>query len=239
MASGSVSPILAFVAGLLSFASPCVLPLVPAFIGHLGGQAVKAEARVVSRWSVVLHGGFFVAGFSLVFVVLGAAASWIGRLLYAYLPVVTKMGGVVIIVFGLHSLGLLKIPLLYRDTRRHYVARPELGYISSALMGFFFGAGWSPCVGPTLGAILTLAMSDATVGRGALLLFVYSLGLGTPFLLLALGLDQATGLLARARRFMRVVNIASGLLLVLLGIMIFDNRLGWLTAWLPQISPGF
>ena len=224
---------LAVAAGLLSFASPCVLPLVPAYIGYLGGQVVTAEGDILSRRVIFLHGLFFVLGFSAIFVALGAAASGIGQLLYAYRLVLMKVGGVVIVIFGLHTLGVLKIPFLYYDTRRHYRPRPKLGYLSSALMGFFFGAGWSPCVGATLGAILTLALSEATVGRGVFLLSGYSMGLGIPFLLMALGIGQAAGILRRMRRAMRVVTIISGLFLIVLGVMVFTDSLSWLARWGP------
>ena len=224
----NISLFVALSAGVLSFVSPCVLPLVPAYLGYLGGQVASAEEGTLSRRATFLHGIFFVLGFSVIFVALGAAASGIGQLLYTYRLALMRVGGVVILVFGLHTLGLLKIPLLYYDTRRHYRPRPELGYLSSVLMGFFFGAGWSPCVGATLGAILTLALNEATVARGALLLFAYSLGLGIPFLLMALGVGQAAGILRRARRAMRAVTIISGLFLILLGLLVFTNNLGWL-----------
>jgi cytochrome c-type biogenesis protein len=236
--SMSVSPLLAFAAGLLSFVSPCVLPLVPAYVGYLGGQATKEGETSTPHWRVLLHGVFFVLGFSTIFVALGAVASGIGRLLFSYKSIVAQIGGVIVVIFGLHTLGLVKIPFLYYDTRRHYHPRPELGYLSSALMGFFFGAGWSPCVGPTLGAILTLALSEATVRQGALLLLVYSMGLGIPFLLIALGIDRASSFLRRACRLMRMVTIASGLFLVILGVLLFTNRLGWFGQWLPLFEPG-
>lgn len=231
-----VSFALAAAGGFLSFVSPCVLPLVPAYLGYLGGQMVTGEGENPSRWRVFLHGLFFVLGFSAIFVALGAAASGIGQLLYAYRPVLMKIGGVVIVIFGLHTLGVLKIPFLYYDTRRQYRPRPELGYLSSALMGFFFGAGWFPCVGATLGAILTLALNEATVGRGALLLFAYSMGLGVPFLLMGLGLDQAADLLRRRRRTMQAATIVSGLFLIALGVMVFTNSLAWLARWGPLID---
>ncbi|MGD1995958.1 MAG: cytochrome c biogenesis protein CcdA [Anaerolineae bacterium] len=233
-----VSFLLAFSAGALSFASPCVLPLVPAYLSYLGVQTATGKSEGSSRWTTLLHGLFFVLGFSAIFVALGAAASGIGQLLYTYRPMLMRVGGVVIVVFGLHTLGVLKIPLLYRDTRRHYRPRKELGYLSSALMGFFFGAGWSPCVGATLGAILTLALSEATVGRGALLLFGYSMGLGIPFLLMALGIGRAAGFLRRRQRTMQAVTIASGLFLILLGVMVFTDNLGWLAQWRPPFDIG-
>jgi cytochrome c-type biogenesis protein len=227
---------LAVAAGLLSFLSPCVLPLVPAYIGYLGGQAVTADGQAATRRTTFLHGVFFVLGFSTIFVAMGAAASGIGQLFFSYRNWLTKIGAVVIIIFGLHTLGILKIPFMNYDTRRHYQPRPELGYASSALMGFFFGAGWSPCIGAVLGAILTLALNEGTVGRGALLLLAYSLGLGIPFLLMALGIGQVSSFFRRTQRAMRIVTIGSGVFLVVLGVLMLTNRLGWLSQWAPLID---
>lgn len=229
---------LAVAAGLLSFVSPCVLPLVPGYISYLGGRAVTAQGEVVSRRATFLHGLFFVLGFSAIFIALGAAASGIGQLLYDYRPVLMKVGGVVIVVFGLHTLGVFTIPFLYRDTRRHYDPPAELGYLASALLGFFFGAGWSPCVGVTLGAILTLAWSEATLARGVFLLLGYSMGLGIPFLLMALGIGWAAGILRRVQRAMRVMVVVSGLFLIALGVLVFTDSLSWLAQWGPLIDLG-
>ena len=231
-----ITPFVALVAGILSFASPCVFPLIPAYLSYLGGRAT-GDGAMPNRWSVLAHGLSFVIGFSAVFVGLGAAASAIGRLLFAYLGVLTKVGGIAIVLFGLHHLGLLKIPLLYTDTRRHYSPQPGLGYASSVLMGVFFGAGWSPCIGPTLGALLTLALNEGIVGHGALLLLIYSMGLGIPFLLMALLVDRATGLLKRAHRLMRAVTVVSGVFLIILGVLVFFDSLGWLTRWVPAFEP--
>ncbi len=238
MLFGNVSLVLAFAAGTLSFAAPCVLPLVPAYLGYLSGRVVRGEGETASRGRTFLHGVFFVLGFSAIFVALGAAASGIGRLLYDQRRLLMKVGGAVIVVFGLHTLGILKIPWLYYDTRHQYRPRRELGYFSSVLMGIFFGAGWSPCVGVTLGAILTLAMNEATLLRGALLLFVYSMGLGVPFLLMALGVGQASDLLRHRNGLTRVVTVVSGLFLITLGVLVFTNSLRWLSHWGPLIELG-
>ncbi len=232
----TISLPLAVAAGILSFAAPCVLPLVPAYLGYLSSHVVSREGERVSRWTTFSHGIFFVLGFSAIFVGLGAAASGIGRLVYAYRTGLMRFGGVVIIVFGLHTLGAIRIPWLHYDTRRYFRPRPELGYLSSALMGFFFGAGWSPCVGPVLGAILTLALNQATVARGALLLFAYSMGLGIPFLMMALGLGEASRFLHRRKRMMTVATLVSGLFLIALGVLVFTNSLGWLSRWSPLIE---
>lgn len=223
-------------AGLLSFLSPCVLPLVPAFLGALYGQVASAEEGSVSRLTTFLHGLAFVLGFSAIFVALGAIASGLGALLSAYRLVLMRVGGVLIVVFGLHTMGVIKIPFLYYDTRRQYRPRPELGYLSSMLMGFFFGAGWSPCIGATLGAILTLSVDQATVGRGALLLFVYSMGLGIPFLILAAGVGGGAPKLRATAKTMRVVTIVGGLFLIILGVLVATDSLFWLARWTPVID---
>jgi len=231
-----VTLLVALGAGVLSFLSPCVLPLVPAFLSALYGRAVGPGEGAASRWSVVLHGVFFVLGFSTIFVALGAAASGLGQFIAAYRPVLMRVGGIVIVVFGLHTLGVLRIPLLYHDTRRQYVPRPELGFLSSALMGFFFGAGWSPCVGATLGAILTLALDQATVARGALLLSAFSMGLGIPFLVLAFGVGRGAVRMRTNPKVLRVVTLVSGSLLILLGVLVFTDSLGWFASWTPVLE---
>jgi cytochrome c-type biogenesis protein len=233
-----VTLLVALGAGVLSFLSPCVLPLVPAFLSALYARAAAPGEVSASRWTIFLHGIFFVLGFSTIFVALGAAASGLGQLFAVYRPVLMRVGGSVIFLFGLHTLGVVRIPLLYRDTRRQYKPRPELGFLSSALMGFFFGAGWSPCVGATLGAILTLALDQATVARGALLLFVFSMGLGIPFLVLAFGVGRGVVRIRTTPKVLRVVTLVSGCMLLLLGVLVFTDSLGWFASWTPVFDLG-
>jgi cytochrome c-type biogenesis protein len=228
MEGQNVSLALAFVGGLLSFASPCVLPLVPAYLGYLGGGTV---AGVVSdKKAGVFHSLAFVAGFSLVFVALGASVGVISSLLSRYLVWVQRIGGIVLIVFGLHTLGLLKIPFLYYDTRAQ-MQRRGVGYLSSFLMGVFFSAGWAPCVGPILTAILLLASNTQTAGQGAFLLFVYALGLGVPFVLAGLAVGSLTAWIRRMGRYMQWVSWISGVLLILIGAAIFTDSLRLLSAY--------
>ncbi|MGA2110725.1 MAG: cytochrome c biogenesis protein CcdA [Anaerolineales bacterium] len=213
---------LAWLAGVASFLSPCVLALVPAYVAYLGGRAVRSEpAAVRGRWGVFSHGLAFVVGFSLVFVGLGAAASAAGRLLFSLHEWIARLGGLVVIVFGLYTLGLISLPFLDVDTRRLVVPDAGLGYLSSALMGVFFSAGWSPCIGPVLGAILTLALDSASLARGVLLLSAYSLGLAIPFLLAALAIGRVSEGLRRNLPSLRYVSWASGALLVVIGGMLF------------------
>ncbi len=214
---------LAFLAGLASFLSPCVFSLVPAYVGYLGGRAAGAGSDQRNRWLTFSHGVAFVLGFSLVFISLGVAASFAGGLLYDLRYWLAKIGGIVVIVFGLHMIGLFHIPFLAYDTRVQQAPDPKLGYLSSALMGVFFSAGWSPCVGPVLGAILTLAINGGSVSLGATLLTFYSAGLAIPFLLAALGIGWVTAILQKYNKVMRYVEIAMGVLLVIVGIMLFSG----------------
>jgi cytochrome c-type biogenesis protein len=217
---------LAFLAGLASFLSPCVLSLVPAYVGYLSSRAVTTSGQVVAnRWATLSHGAAFVLGFSVIFVALGATASAVGALLYDMQGWLTRVGGLVVIVFGLHTMGVIHIPFLDYDTRRQQAPDPRLGYLSSALMGVFFSAGWAPCVGPVLGAVLTLALNADGVSRGVVLLSAYSVGLGIPFLLAAAGIANVSQWLRRYRPYLRYVSIATGLFLILIGVMLFSNTL--------------
>ena len=213
---------LAFVAGLASFLSPCVFSLVPAYIGYLGGRSVaSAESGENNRWLTFSHGLAFVLGFSIVFILLGIATSAIGGLLYDLRTWLAKIGGVVVGIFGLHMTHIIRIPFLDYDLRPQSEPDRQRGYISSALMGVFFSAGWSPCVGPVLGAILTLSLSGGSVSQGAGLLTAYSAGLAIPFLIAALGVGWVTKILRRYGKVMRYTEIAMGVLLIIVGVMLF------------------
>jgi len=213
---------LAFLAGLASFLSPCVFSLVPAYVGYLSGRAAGGEvSERGNRWVTFTHGLAFVLGFSVVFVVLGVATSAFGNLLYDLRFILAKVGGIVVIVFGLHMIGVFRIPFLEYDTRVQELPDPKWGYLSSALLGVFFSAGWSPCVGPVLGAILTLALNGGSVSQGASLLSAYSAGLAIPFLIAALGVGWVTATLRKYGKLMRYVEIAMGVALVVIGIMLF------------------
>ncbi len=213
---------LSFVAGLASFLSPCVFSLVPAYIGYLGGRSVaSAESDESNRWTTFSHGLAFVLGFSIVFILLGIATSAIGGLLYDLRIWLAKIGGVVVVIFGLHMTHIIRIPFLDYDLRPQSDPDRQRGYISSALMGVFFSAGWSPCVGPVLGAILTLSLSGGSVTQGASLLTAYSAGLAIPFLIAALGVGWVTKILRRYGKVMRYTEIAMGVLLIIVGVMLF------------------
>lgn len=212
---------LAFLAGLASFLSPCVFSLVPAYIGYLGGRAAGGEVTENNRLITFTHGLAFVLGFSLVFVTVGVLASTLGRLLFDLRFFLSKVGGVIVILFGLHMIGVFRIPFLEYDTRVQKVPDRKWGYLSSALMGVFFSAGWAPCVGPVLGAILTLAFNGGSISTGVSLLSAYSAGLAVPFLIAALGVGWVTITLRKYGKVMHYVEIAMGVVLVILGIMLF------------------
>jgi cytochrome c-type biogenesis protein len=211
---------LAFLAGLASFLSPCVFSLVPAYIGYLGGRAAGGEANANNRWITFSHGLAFVLGFSVVFIVLGLAVAAAGHFLYDLRFWLAKIGGIVVIVFGLHMIGVFRIPFLEYDVRVHSLPDPRWGYLSSALMGVFFSAGWSPCVGPVLGAILTLALNGGDLVLGAQLLTSYSAGLAIPFLVAALGIGWVSNILRKHNKVMRYVEIGMGVVLVIVGGML-------------------
>lgn len=212
---------LAFLAGLASFLSPCVFSLVPAYIGYLGGRAAGGEANASNRFITFTHGLAFVLGFSFIFITLGAASSAFGRLLFDLRFVLSKLGGIVVIIFGLHMIGMFRIPFLEYDTRVQKLPDRRWGYLSSALMGVFFSAGWAPCVGPVLGAILTVAMNGGSISSGVSLLSAYSAGLAIPFLVAALGVGWVSLTLKKYGKVMHYVEIGMGIILVIVGVMLF------------------
>ncbi|MEZ0396985.1 MAG: cytochrome c biogenesis protein CcdA [Anaerolineales bacterium] len=228
---------LAFLAGLASFLSPCVLSLVPAYIGYLGGRAAGGEAAK-SRWLTFSHGLAFVLGFTAVFLVFNIIAAALGGLLYGLRLWLARLGGLVVILFGLHMIGVFRIPFLEYDVRVHAQVNQRWGLFSSALMGVFFSAGWSPCVGPVLGAILTFALNGGDLWLGTALGLAYSAGLAIPFLLAALSIGWVSILLRRYARVMRYVEIAMGVLLVIVGAMLMFGVFNLLAGMLPFVDFG-
>lgn len=222
MGFADISLGLAFLAGLASFLSPCVFSLVPAYIGYLSGRsAASMSSNENDRWVTFSHGLAFVVGFSIVFIFLGVAASALGGLLYNIRFWLAKIGGIVVIIFGIHMTGLMRIKLLEYDIRRQELPDRNRGYIASALMGIFFSAGWSPCVGPVLGAILTLALNGGSISKGVSLLSAYSAGLALPFLLAALGIGWVTIALRRYGKLMRYIEVFMGIVLIIIGVLLF------------------
>jgi cytochrome c-type biogenesis protein len=220
---------LAFLAGLASFLSPCVFSLVPAYIGYLGGRSAGGDNS--SRWTTLLHGLAFVLGFSAVFVLLGIATSALGNLLYSARDWIARIGGVVVVIFGLHMTRIIRIPFLEYDTRHQELPNQKWGYVSSALMGVFFSAGWSPCVGPVLGTILTLSLTGGSVTRGTILLVAYSAGLAIPFLIAAIAIGWVTAIIKRYGKVMRYVEIVMGVVLIIVGVLLFSGKFEQLALW--------
>ena len=248
----NVTLLAAFGAGLLSFISPCVLPLVPGYLSYIsglsldemrggavtGGAGVGVAVAVApaARRQVVFSSLAFILGFSLVFVALGAAASAIGQFLATQQTIFNRIAGAIIIVFGLHTMGVLRIEWLYQEKRVHTARRP-VGLFGAGLIGVAFAFGWTPCIGPILAGILALAGTQETVGQGVRLLSIYSLGLGVPFLATALMMNRFFMAMGRIRRHYHKIEIVSGVLLVVIGLLIFTNRFTVIAQWLTPYLP--
>ncbi|MEX2157760.1 MAG: cytochrome c biogenesis protein CcdA [Gemmatimonadales bacterium] len=240
MTGTEVSLAVAFTAGLLSFLSPCVLPLIPSYVGFLTGMSADElqAGGGERRRTALLHGLWFVAGFTLVFVLLGAAASALGSLLRDYQHWLGRAGGILVILFGLYLLGILRPAFLMRE-RRIELSRKPLGYFGSGVVGFTFGAAWTPCIGPILGGILTLAATQSELGRGITLLAVYALGLAVPFLLTALALDKFLVWFQRFRPYIVWVDRIAGAMLIVLGILLVTDNFTLLAGYLRGLTPEF
>lgn len=227
---------LAFTAGILSFLSPCVLPLIPSYITFITGMGFEDVTR--SRRTTLVHALLFVFGFSLIFVALGIGATALGSLLLAYRHWISRIGGVLVIVFGLYMLGVLRIGAMARDTRMHLSDKP-MGYLGTVLVGIAFGAGWTPCIGPILGTILTFASTSDDLSQGMLLLGTYSLGLAVPFLLSAVAIERFLGAFQKFRKHMGTVNRISGVLLIIVGVLMLTNWFTVLAGYLDSFTPDF
>lgn len=219
----TVSPGLAFLAGLASFLTPCVFSLMPAYIGWLGGRTIisNSDSNINHQWTLFLQGLAFVLGFSLIFIGLGLTASWIGSLLIDARVWLARLGGLLVILFGLQQTGLLHISWLDYDLRPQTGIKKTSGLASSFMMGICFSAGWSPCVGPILGAILTLAVNEGSLQQGFYLLTAYSAGFAVPFMILALGLEWLTPRLRSFHRVTHGIQVSLGILLIAVGILLF------------------
>ena len=238
-----VSLYMALAAGLISFLSPCVLPLVPGYISFISGVSfaeirekegsmpfLSKEKRIILYSSI-----FFIIGFSIVFILLGATATWIGAFISSKIFILTKLAGLVIIFFGIYMMGLVQPRLLFKEARFQIKDR-RFGYAGALLIGAAFAFGWTPCIGPILAAILTYAGTLEKVYRGVFLLLMYSLGLGIPFLLTAIGINQFHRFFNRIKKYMRVLEVTSGIVMVILGLMIFTNKLILIPGLLPFLN---
>jgi cytochrome c-type biogenesis protein len=228
----------AFGAGLISFLSPCVLPLVPGYLSYISGvnlAAVKNGGDLPSTKTVLIPALVFVLGFSLVFIALGATANVLGAFLLKELPLFSKIAGVLLMGFGLHMTGLIKIKALYTEKRMQVTQKP-LGLFGALVVGMAFAFGWTPCIGPILAGILALASTQETANQGVLLLFAYSMGLGIPFILTAIGIRQFYGFLNKFKHHFRKVEITSGALLMIVGLLMFTGTLSNLATWFPFLT---
>lgn len=232
----TVGVAIAFTAGLLSFLSPCVLPLIPSYVTFVTGMSLDDLQR--ARRVAVVHALLFVLGFTLVFLAFGATATVLGRLMLSQRDWIARIGGVLVILFGLYLLGVFNIGAFSRERRIHITDKP-LGYLGTVIVGIAFGAGWSPCIGPILGGILTYTATQSELKRGLWLLFAYSMGLAVPFVLAAIAVERFVELFQRFRSKMVWVNRFAGALLVVFGILMMTNYLtvlsGYLNAYTPEV----
>jgi cytochrome c-type biogenesis protein len=225
-------PVIAsFVAGIATFVSPCVLPLIPAYLSFITGSSLDELKQGNTLYRTAISALAFIAGFALVFTLLGASASYLGNLLYDHRKLLRWVGGILVILFGLHLTGVLRISFLYREKKLAF-SRPGMGIIGSFLIGVAFAIGWTPCVGPILSSILILASAQETVHRGMLLLSAYSLGLGIPFLLTALFVNRALGVFSAIKKKYMYIEIASGVVLAAVGVLLLTDSLKFLTGFL-------
>lgn len=246
----NVSLFAAFVAGILSFISPCVLPLIPGYLSYIsgvsldemrgtsGGAAVAVVIGADVKRRVLATSLFFILGFSLVFISLGASATFLGQFLMSRLQLLGQIAGVVIIIFGLHTMGVLRIGWLYSE-KRFQTSNQPVGFIGAMLVGIAFAFGWTPCIGPILAGILTIAAGEETVGAGIRLLSVYSAGLAIPFLLAAVAINRFFSAFAKIRRHYHKIELVSGSLLVVIGLLIFTNRFTLIAQYLTPYLPVF
>lgn len=226
----------AFAGGLLSFLSPCVLPLVPSYLGFITGFTFN-EMRDRRRMAMV-HAVLFVLGFTLVFMLFGASATALGRSLKYFDVWFQRVGGVLIILFGIYCLGVVRLPFLDQDARLHLDRKP-VGYLGSVLVGMAFAAGWTPCIGPILGGILTLAAEQRSLSTGMRLLAAYSLGLAVPFLVAAFAVETFLNWFQRFRRYLPWVQRISGVLLILVGLLMATGQFTRMASWLQGLTPEF
>jgi cytochrome c-type biogenesis protein len=234
-----VSVLIAFSAGLLSFVSPCVLPLVPSYITYITGISFKDLSEGGSkgrlRWLTILHSLLFISGFSLIFVLMGASASYLGQVLVQYQSWIMRAGGVLIIILGVHFTGLINIPFLQLEKRFELEKKP-LGYLGSFLVGVVFAAGWTPCVGPILSTILLYASTSKSFTTGVVLLASYSLGLGIPFLLASLAFNSFLAAFEKVKRYMRLIMIVSGVFLIIIGLLLLTDVFSTLNSYLNVLT---
>ena len=230
-----ISSFIAFSAGLLSFISPCVFPLVPSYVTYITGVSFKeltdAKSRSRLRWVTVSHSLLFIIGFSTIFILMGASASYLGQILARYQYWMMKGGGMLIIIMGIHFTGIINLPFLQMERRFELRSKP-LGYVGSFLVGIVFAAGWTPCIGPILSTILIYASTSKSFTKGLWLLAVYSMGLGVPFFLSSLAFNSFLSAFERIKRYMKVITLVSGLFMIAIGILFLTDTFREINAYL-------
>ncbi len=214
--------------GLISFASPCILPLIPSYVSYITGisydELVSRESRKRNMNITLLHSLAFVAGFTIIFVLLGATASLAGSVLFRHLDVIRIAGGILIIIMGIFVMDVVNIPFLQREAKLHLKTRP-VGFVGTLIVGMIFGAGWTPCTGPFLGSVLALAMETDTMGRGMALLTFYSLGLGIPFIVSAIAISAFLSSFNRLKKHFKIIKIVSGAVLIVMGVLLIMDKM--------------
>lgn len=236
MGADPVGIFVAFSAGILSFLSPCVLPLVPSYVSFITGLSLDELGE--RRRLALTHALFFIAGFTLIFVALGATATQLGRALNHYQSWIERVGGLLIVFFGLYLMGAFRIGALAREQRAHLQDKP-VGYLGSAMVGVAFGAGWTPCIGPILASILMLNMVEASLLKGTLLLFVYSMGLAVPFVIAAVAVERFIGWFRRFRQYIPLTTKIAGAILIGVGLLLASGYFSILAGWLQGMTPEF
>lgn len=236
MGTESVGLAVTFFAGVLSFLSPCVLPLIPSYVSFITGMSLD-EVRH-KRWSALSHAVLFISGFTLVFVTLGATATALGRMLNYYQAWLERVGGLLIVAFGLYLVGAFNWGVFARERRVHFRDKP-VGYLGSVLVGVAFGAGWTPCIGPILGSILLYTGSQSNLGQGLLLLFTYSMGLALPFILAAVAIDRFLGWFEKYRSFIPLTTKIAGGIMIFVGVLLVSGYFSILASWLQSLTPDF
>jgi cytochrome c-type biogenesis protein len=235
----NVSVFTAFFAGLVSFLSPCVLPLVPGYISIISGSSLdqlKAEEKQAALYrTVLLNSVMFIVGFSITFIFLGATATWVGQFLLSRMRLLGQIAGIILIVFGIHLTGIFKINFLYKDKRFHSVEKPR-GLLGALVLGLAFAFGWTPCIGPILAGILTIASTKQTVFEGMFLLAIYSAGLGIPFLLTSVALNKFLTFYSRFKKHFHAVEVVSGALVIAVGLLILTGSLARLATWFSFLN---
>jgi cytochrome c-type biogenesis protein len=232
----NVTLIVAFTAGVLSFLSPCIFPLIPAYVAHLTGSLVKDNRVDVEKKLLIARSLSFILGFSIIFVVLGASASLVGQLFAEYRGAVMKISGLLIVIFGLQMARVLNFRLLMKEVKWQVKPGGNKGFASSLLLGLAFGTGWTPCVGIALSSILLLAGSSDTMLSGMLMLFMYAIGLGVPFLIISLLITTSLNTVKRMNRFIPILSVVNGWILTAMGILLFTGQLQRISSYLAQFT---